>query len=202
MTLFPFYLHLTAAYLCSIGFLTMPRIKPIPESDVSPPLQQAFDEHARKYHSRITNMKATLGHSLPAFDVYMQWYPLYEEVKKILGERLAYLFAWSISYASNCPLCTTYFRKMMIERGENPESLELTSFEKEVVDFGSAIAINQGHIDEKVYQKFAGSFSEKEMVLLIAFAGQMIATNIFNNVIQTEIDEYLSDFLPKSISSK
>ena len=180
----------------------MPRIKPIPESDVSPLLQQAFDEHARKYHSRITNMKATLGHSLQAFEVYMQWYPLYEEVKKILGERLAYLFAWSISYASNCPLCTTYFRKMMIERGENPESLELTSFEKEVVDFGSAIAINQGHMDEKVYQKFAGSFSEKEMVLLIAFAGQMIATNIFNNVIQTEIDEYLSDFLPKSTSSK
>ena len=30
------------------------------------------------------------------------------------------------------------------------------------------------------------------MVLLIAFAGQMIATNIFNNVIQTEIDEYFT----------
>ena len=30
------------------------------------------------------------------------------------------------------------------------------------------------------------------MVVLIAFAGIMIATNIFNNVIETEIDEYLS----------
>ena len=37
------------------------------------------------------------------------------------------------------------------------------------------------------------------MVLLIAFAGQMIATNIFNNVIQTDIDEYLKSYLPEQI---
>ena len=34
------------------------------------------------------------------------------------------------------------------------------------------------------------------MVVLIAFTGQMIATNVFNNVIETDIDEYLSDYLP------
>ena len=34
------------------------------------------------------------------------------------------------------------------------------------------------------------------MVVLIAFAGQMIATNIFNNVIETDIDEYLAEYLP------
>jgi hypothetical protein len=31
---------------------------------------------------------------------------------------------------------------------------------------------------------------------LIAFAGQMIATNVFNNVVETNIDEYLFDYLP------
>ena len=34
------------------------------------------------------------------------------------------------------------------------------------------------------------------MVILIAFAGQMIATNVFSNVIETDIDEYLLDYLP------
>jgi hypothetical protein len=34
------------------------------------------------------------------------------------------------------------------------------------------------------------------MVVLIAFAGQMIATNIFSNVTETNIDEYLFDYLP------
>jgi hypothetical protein len=147
-------------------------------------------------------MKATLGHSLLAFEVYMQWYPLFEEVKKILGERLTCLFAWSISHDSNCPLCSTYFRKIIIDKGETPESLALTSQEQEVLDFGSTIASRQGHMDIAIYDSLANRFTEKEMVLLIAFAGQMIATNIFNNVIETDIDEYLFDYLPKSISEK
>src|SRR5437016_1888513 len=128
----------------------MARINPVREKDVSVSLQQAFNDHVKNYHTRITNMKATLAHALPAFEVYMQWYVLYEEIKNFLGERLAYLFAWSVSYASNCPLCTTYFRKIIIDKGENPESLELTPFEKELLDFGSAIALNNGHIDEEI----------------------------------------------------
>lgn len=34
------------------------------------------------------------------------------------------------------------------------------------------------------------------MVVLIAFAGQMIAANVFNNTIETDIDEYLVNYLP------
>jgi hypothetical protein len=175
----------------------MPRIKPVDQTEISSPVQQAFDDHVKNHNTRITNMKATLAHSLPAFDVYMQWYRLYEEVKKILGERLAYLFAWSVSYASNCPLCSVYFRKIIIDKGENPESLELTPGEKDVLDFGEAIARQLGHIDDDVYNKLASRFTENEMVMLVAFAGQMIATNIFNNVIETNIDDYLFDYLPK-----
>ena len=89
----------------------------------------------------------------------------------------------------------------MIDKGENPESLELSVFEKQVLDFGSAIAVQQGHIDEEVYLKTAEYFNDEEIILLIAFAGQMIATNIFNNVIQTDIDDYLYEYLPNSLSS-
>jgi len=46
-----------------------------------------------------------------------------------------------------------------------------------------------------VYDSIRNNYSEEEMVLLIAFAGQMIATNIFSNVIETQIDDYLIDFL-------
>ena len=148
-------------------------------------------------------MKATLGHSLLAFEVYMEWYPLYEEIKKILGGRLAYLFAYSISYASNCPLCSTYFRKIMMDAGENPENLKLTEKEQKLLDFGSAIAQQQGNITSSVYDHVAKEFTATEMVVLIAFAGQMIATNIFNNVIETDIDDYLENYLAvKSISQK
>src|SRR6185503_6595628 len=111
-------------------------------------------------------------------------------------KRLAYLYAYSISYASDCPLCSTYFRKIIIDAGEKPENLELSLDEKKVLDFGSAIAKHQGNIADCIYTEVAENYSKEEMVLLIAFAGQMIAANIFNNVIETEIDEYLANYLP------
>jgi len=174
----------------------MARITPVKESEVLPSVKQAFERHVEEYKARITNMKGTLGHSLPAFEIYMQWYVLYDELEKILGKRLAYLFAYSISFASNCPLCSTFFRKIIIDAGENPEKLEITQQEEKVLNFGSSIAASQGNITDEVYNEVASMFDQQEMVVLIAFAGQMIATNVFSNVIQTDIDEYLADYLP------
>ncbi|MEI9808953.1 MAG: hypothetical protein WDO16_14400 [Bacteroidota bacterium] len=141
-------------------------------------------------------MKATLGHSLLAFEIYMQWYPLYEQVEKILGKRLAYLFAFSISKASDCPLCSTFFRKIIIDAGEKPENLLLTASQKDILDFGSSIAKYQGNINDHLYNSIAERYSKTDIIVLIAFAGQMIATNVFNNVIETDIDEYLTEYLP------
>lgn len=175
----------------------MSRIKPVNISTVSPDIERAFVEHIKNYNARITNMKATLGHSLVAFEVYMQWYPLYLEVKKIAGERLAYLYAYSVSYAADCPLCTTFFRKIIIDAGEKPESFAVTEQEQTLLTFGSAIAQNKGFVEDDVFLAVKKRYSTEELVVLIAFAGQMIATNIFNNVIETDIDDYLTEYLPK-----
>src|SRR5580765_2365622 len=118
----------------------MPRIPPLPEDRTTPETRTAYTRHTSVYSSRITNMKATLGHSTIAFQAYMEWYPLYEEVKKIIGNRLSPLFAWSISEAADCPLCSTYFRKTIIESGENPEHLTLAEDDQELLSFGAAIA--------------------------------------------------------------
>ncbi|MBX7180857.1 MAG: hypothetical protein K1X82_02000 [Bacteroidia bacterium] len=173
----------------------MPRIQPLRSEEYSPDIQLAFQKHVQEYQARITNMKASLGHSLLAFEVYMQWYPLYQEVEKIVGKRGAYLFAYAISTGSDCPLCSTFFRRILIEAGEQPDSLHLQTSEQELLDFGSAIAQNKGIVSDELFERTAGRYSTREMVILIAFAGQMIATNVFNNVIETEIDEYLIPYL-------
>ena len=90
----------------------MARVQPV--SEISPALQVAFERHVSDYNASITNMKGTLAHSLVAFEIYMQWYPLYEKVKQTAGNRPAYLYAWSISTAADCPLCSTFFRRIMI----------------------------------------------------------------------------------------
>src|SRR6266487_4838470 len=107
----------------------MARTPPLTNDEIPASTRLAFEKHIAEYKSRITNMKATLAHSLLSFEVYMDWYPLYEEVKKILGERLACLYAYSISHATDCPLCSTYFRKIIIDAGEKPEDLVLNEDE-------------------------------------------------------------------------
>ena len=172
----------------------MPRITPLASDKATSDTRAAYQEHVDAYQSRITNMKATLAHSPVAFRAYMEWYPLYEEVKKILGSRLSPLFAWAISEAADCPLCSTYFRKTIIEAGENPEALVLDGKEQELLSFGATIARYKGFVPDEIYAPVKKRFSDKEIVVLTAFAGIMIATNIFNNVLHTEIDDYLFAF--------
>ena len=179
----------------------MPRIAPLPDSLAPAELKAAWAQHIADYPgSRITNMKATLSHSPLAFDVYMQWYPLYQVVISILGERSAYLFAHAISEASNCPLCTTFFRKIIIQHGEQPEQLQLTDGEQRLLDFGAAMAQNRGEVPDSFYEPIRQQFTETEVVVLVAFAGQMIATNVFNNALEVAIDEYLYPYVPLTSS--
>jgi hypothetical protein len=172
----------------------MPRILPLHEFSAA--IRQAHQRHVDRYRSRITNMKATMSRSLIVFETYMQWYPLYEEVKKITGERGAYLFAYAISSGSNCPLCTTYFRKIITDNGDHPDNLQLNDDEQLLVNFGSVIAENKGYVPEELYQLVAQKYNDTEIVILAGFAGIMIATNIFNNIIEVAIDDYLHDYLP------
>lgn len=144
----------------------------------------------------VTNTQKTLAHSLPAFEVYNQLYSLFEKVKEVTGKRTAALFAWSVSTASNSALCTSFFRKIIVEGGENPEEITLNDHEKVLLDFGSALSQHKGRIADHIYNSLSQYHNEEEMVLLIAFAGQLIATNIFNNVVETEIDGSLSQYLP------
>src|SRR5678809_631323 len=137
----------------------MARIQPVSESERTQVIWKAFEKHIDEYNAKITNMKATLAHSLLAFDIYMLWYPLYTEVEKILGKRLAYLFAYSVSYASDCPLCSTFFRKIIIDAGEKPEALELTPSEQQLLEFGSNISKHHGKIDDEVYNAVARQFN-------------------------------------------
>ena len=174
----------------------MARILPVSEEQQTHPIREAFEKHVREHKGRITNMKATLAHSLKAFEVYMQWYVLYEEVERILGKRMASFFAYAVSHATDCPLCSTFFRKIIIDAGETPEKLELTETERQVITFGASIGKCQGHIADHIFNPVASLYSKTDIVILVAFAGQMIATNVFNNVIETDLDDYLLDYLP------
>ena len=171
----------------------MPRIAPL-EIDAAPAdAKAAADAHVRN-HARMTNMKRTLLHSLPAFEALMQWYPLRDTVQPILGERLTTLFAHAISAESDCLICSTFFRRMLIQTGENPDRLKLDEREAVVLDFGRALAVSPFKVPDPVYNRLASFFSAAQVVALTAFGALMVATNVVNNALHVDLDEYLQPY--------
>jgi alkylhydroperoxidase family enzyme len=171
----------------------MPRIAPL-EIDAAPAdAKGAADAHVRN-HARMTNMKRTLLHSLPAFEALMQWYPLRDTVQPILGERLTTLFAHAISAETDCLICSTFFRRMLVQTGENPDRLKLDEREAAVLDFGRALAVSPFKVPDPVYNRLASFFSAAQVVALTAFGALMVATNVVNNALDVDLDEYLQPY--------
>lgn len=171
----------------------MPRVPQIDYDAAQPEVREAHDDHIRR-HARITNMKRTLLNSLPAFHALMEWYPLRDTVQPFLGPRLAVLFAHAISAETDCLICSTFFRRILVEEGEDPDRLVLDEREAAVVEYGRRLAVSPFRVPDAVYRRVAAYFDHAQMTALTAFGAVMVATNVFNNALEVELDEYLHPY--------
>ena len=168
------------------------RVPPASYDDLPPDAQAAHDEHTRI--ARITNMKRTLLHSVPAFEALMTWYPLRDTVRTFLGERLTTLFAHAVSSETDCLICSTFFRRLLVQSGEDPDRLVLDEWESAVVAFGRSLAVTPHVVPDPVYQPIAERLRREQIVVLTTFGALMVATNVFNNALRVPLDEYLEPF--------
>jgi alkylhydroperoxidase family enzyme len=173
--------------------MVMPRIRPVRPEDATPQQRAAYDATVRD-HGRMTNMKSTLLHSMPAFDALMEWYTLRDVIQPFLGDRLVTLFSLAISTETDCLICSTFFRRILIDSGENPDELNLDTREQLVVDFGRCLSEPFARVPDELYARLAAEFSDEQMVALTAFGAMMVATNVFNNALDIDLDEYLEPY--------
>jgi alkylhydroperoxidase family enzyme len=171
----------------------MTRIEPLDPEAAPPDARAAADAHVRT-HARMTNMKRTLLQSLPAFKALMEWYPLRDTVQPFLGERLTTLFAHAISAETDCLICSTFFRRMLIQTGENPERLKLDEREAAVLEFGRALAVSPFKVPDPVFRRLEPYFNPSQIVALTAFGAMMVATNVVNNALDIDLDDYLQPY--------
>lgn len=170
----------------------MPLVSQKEYDQIDEKVKQIWDQQA--VDGRMTNMKRTLAHSYPALRSFMEWYPLKDEIAKTLGERTTIIFVHAISSEIDCLICSTYFRRNLIEWGENPDDLIVTEKEQLLVNYGKQLVKDANNIPGSLIDQMVSTFSEKDLVDLTAFAGLMIATNIFNNALKIDLDEYLVKF--------
>ena len=171
----------------------MARIPPLALEAAPPAAREQLDEQIAKY-GRATNMKRTLAHSPTALFALMRWYDLHAEVQAFLGERLTTLFAHAISARTDCLICSTFFRRWLTEAQEDPDNLRLDDRERAVVEFGRQLADDANGVTDGQYSAVARYLAPAQIVALTAFGGLMIATNVFNNALQVDLDEYLYPF--------
>ncbi len=179
----------------------MARIPPLRDEE-QPELSRAVLGRHVAEHGRVTNMKRTLAHSPVALRVLLEWYELRDEVFPFLGDRLTNLFAHAISAQTDCLICSTFFRRILIDAGENPEALALDAREQAVVEFGRQLARDPNGVSDELFAQLAGYFEPDQIVSLIAFGGLMIATNVFNNAVQVDLDEYLWAYRKPAAATK
>lgn len=168
----------------------MPRIAPLTDREIPAESRPEF-ERQLAVHGRVTNMKRTLARNAVAFESLMTWYPLHDVVRGFLGERATLIFVLSISEQSDCLVCSTYFRRHLIDSGENPDRLALDAREEDLAEFGRQLARDSKAVEEAVISRLASFLAPDQIVTLTAFGAMMLATNVFINVLDVDLDEYL-----------
>ncbi len=171
----------------------MVRVSPLKDDEAGPEARAALEAIASS-RGRVTNMKRTLARSPVALRALRTWYDLRAEVVPFLGERSTTLFAHAVSAATDCLVCSTFFRRLLIDSDENPDDLRLDDRERAIVDYGRQLAADSNAVSDELYARLAARFSPDQIVTLTAFGGLMVATNLFNNALRVDLDDYLQHY--------
>jgi alkylhydroperoxidase family enzyme len=171
----------------------MARIPPVDETSAPPASRELAAAHAAS-GGRMTNMKWTLARSPVALDALLQWYPLFDALVPVVGERRMWILSHAISTQSECLICSTFFRRLLIEAGEDPEVLVLDDFDELIAEFGRRLAADPHSIDDALHARLKERLTDAQIVTLTAFGAMMIATNVFNDALGVDLDGYLDRY--------
>ena len=171
----------------------MARINILPKEALEKPAQAAYENHLEK--GSLSNMKEALLQDYATYEAYMGWYTSFNRLLEIFGKKTAMIYAHSISTTNNCLLCSLFFINDLKALGLDPANLVLDEKEELLAELGRCIVIDPTDVSEEIFVKLREHFSDKEIVAIVGFAGQMIATNNFNSVLQIDVDARLTPII-------
>ena len=91
-------------------------------------------------------------------------------------------------------ICSTFFRRLLADAGEDPDALELDELDELIVDFGRRLAVDPHSVDDALRARLDAHFSPAQIVLLTSFGAIMVATNVVNDALGVPLDGYLEPY--------
>ncbi|WP_244639444.1 hypothetical protein [Aureimonas endophytica] len=118
-----------------------------------------------------------------------------EALSARLSDRAIFIFSLAISKAQRSPIPVGFFRRALDHLGLDADNLELSDEERLLEEFGTVLGQDAHALSDALWEKLAGRFDQTVLVDLTAFAGLMVATTLFANVVRAEPDDDLVAFL-------
>ena len=167
----------------------MARIKLVEQNEATGAEKERYDELAGR--NAVTNMKKGLLNDAATYDAYMAWYTSWKRLVEVIGEKDAVLYAHAISTTNSCKLCSLFFISDVKGLGLDPANLVYDEKEALLAKLGESIVKDPTSVSDELFADLKKHFNDQELVVIVGFAGQMIATNNFNSVFQIDVDKRL-----------
>lgn len=167
----------------------MARVKFITADEVTGKAKEAYDELAGQ--GKLTNMKQALLQDYATYDAFMGWYTSWARLVEVIGEKAAIIYAHSVSTTNGCLLCSLFFISDLKALGLNPDELQLNDKEQLLAQLGQQIVKDPTAVSDELFDELKKYYNDTELVVIVGFAAQMIATNNFNSVLKIDVDERL-----------
>ena len=167
----------------------MARIKLVEQNETTGAEKERYDELAGR--NAVTNMKKGLLNDAATYDAYMAWYTSWKRLVEVIGEKDAILYAHKISTTNSCQLCSLFFISDVKGLGLDPSNLVYDEKETLLAKLAESIVKDPTSVSDELFENLRKFFNDQELVVIVGFAGQMIATNNFNSVFKIDVDKRL-----------
>ena len=171
----------------------MARIKLLELEETTGAEKERYEELAGR--NAVTNMKRGLLNDAATYDAYMAWYTSWNRLVEVIGEKDAILYAHSISTTNSCQLCSLFFISDVKGLGLDPANLQYDEKEQALASLGQQIVKNPTAVSDELFDTLKKFWTDQEIVVIVGFAGQMIATNNFNSVLKIDVDKILQPII-------
>ncbi|MCR5594120.1 MAG: hypothetical protein K6F79_10290 [Saccharofermentans sp.] len=167
----------------------MARIKLVEQNETTGAEKERYDELAGR--NAVTNMKKGLLNDAATYDAYMAWYTSWNRLVEVIGQKDAILYAHKISTTNSCQLCSLFFISDVKGLGLEPANLVYDEKETLLTVLAEQIVKDPTSVSDELFEQLKMHFNDQELVVIVGFAGQMIATNNFNSVFKIDVDQRL-----------
>lgn len=167
----------------------MARIEFITEDKVKGKAKDAYKELESK--GKLTNMKKALLQDYGTYSAFMGWYSSWESLTEVIGQKSSVILAHAVSTTNGCLLCSLFFISDLKELGLEPSNLILNEKEELLVKLAEQVVKDPTRVSDEIINGLKKYFSDSELVTIVGFVCQMIATNNFNSVFKIDVDERL-----------